>query len=127
LLYKGDLARIVLIFDRLINKFSFILSLMKVNQFITKIVVRVFFILVFAAMIPFFTGDQTRLQHIYFTFPHKWQMIFPIILILAFISLLITCSVKKYKEPELNWLLILNTVILVVYGAAIFIRVSHMV
>ncbi len=100
---------------------------MKVNQFITKIVVRIFFILVFAAMIPFFTGDQTRLQHIYFTFRHKWEMIFPAILILAFIGLLITCAIKKYKEPELNWLLVLNIVILVAYGVAIFIRVSHMV
>jgi hypothetical protein len=100
---------------------------MKVNQFVTKIVVRVFFILVFAAMIPVFTGDQSKLQHIYFTFHHKWEMIFPAILILAFIGLLITCAVKKYKEPELNWLLVLNTVILIIYGIAIFIRVSHMV
>jgi hypothetical protein len=100
---------------------------MKVSQFVTKIVVRIFFILLFVAMIPFFMGDQAKLQHIYFTFHHKWEMIFPIILIVAFFTLLITCAIKKYKEPDLNWLLVLNTVILLIYGIAIYIRVIHMV
>jgi hypothetical protein len=98
---------------------------MKVSQFVTKIVVRVFFILLFVAMIPFFQGDQTKLQHMYFIFHHKWEMVFPIILIVGFISLLVICAVKKYKETDLNWLLVLNTVILLIYGIAIFIRVSH--
>jgi hypothetical protein len=100
---------------------------MKVSKLVTKIFVRIFFILVFVAMIPFLQGDQTKYQHIYFIFNHKWEMVFPIILILGFISLLITCAVKKYEEPDLNWLLVLNTVILLAYGIAIFIRISHMV
>jgi hypothetical protein len=100
---------------------------MKVNKLITKIVVRVFFILAFVAAIPFIQGDQTKLQHIYLTFHHKWEMIFPAILIIGFIALLITCAVKKYEEPDLNWLLVLNAVILIAYGIAIFIRISHMI
>ncbi len=100
---------------------------MKVSKFVTKIVIRIFFILLFVAMIPFFEGDQTKLQHIYFTFHHKWEMIFPAILMIGFIGLLVTCAIKKYEEPDLNWLLVLNTVILLVYGVAIFIRVAHMV
>jgi hypothetical protein len=100
---------------------------MKVSKLVTKIVVRIFFILAFVAMIPFLQGDQTKYQHIYFIFKHKWEMIFPIVLILGFISLLITCAVKKYEEPDLNWLLVLNTVILLAYGIAVFIRVAHMV
>jgi len=53
-------------------------------------------------------------------------MIFPIILIVGFVSLLIICTKKKYSEPDLNWLLVLNTVILIFYGIAIYIRVYHM-
>lgn len=99
---------------------------MKVNQVITKIVIRIFFILLFAAMVPFFMGDQTKFQHIYLIFQHKWEMVFPAIIILSFIALLITCAVKKYKEPELNWLLIVNTIVLTAYGIAVFIKVSRM-
>ena len=100
---------------------------MKVSQFVTKIVIRVFFILLFVAMIPVFQGDNTKLQHFYFTFHNKWEMIFPGILILAFVILLTTCAIKRYKETDLNWLLVLNTVILTAYGIAIFIRISHVV
>ncbi|HEY8782489.1 MAG TPA: hypothetical protein VIM16_12775 [Mucilaginibacter sp.] len=102
-------------------------SLMKVNRIVTKIVVRVFFILLLVALVPpFLQGDQSKLQHVYLSFHRKWEMIFPAILILGFISLLITCAIKKYKEPDLNWLLVLNTVILTAYGIAIFIRIYHM-
>jgi hypothetical protein len=96
---------------------------MKVSHLVTKIVVRIFFALLFVALVPFIQGDQTKLQHIYLTFHHKWEMIFPAILIIGFISLFITCAVKKYKEPDLNWLLVLNTVILIIYGIAIYVRV----
>ena len=99
---------------------------MKVSQFVTKIVVRVFFILMAVAAFAWFQGDQTKLQHIYFSFHNKWQMVFPIILIVSFISLLIICAVKKYKETDLNWLLVLNTVILLIYSVAIYIRIYHM-
>jgi len=53
-------------------------------------------------------------------------MIFPAILILGFISLLIICTLKKYQEADLNWLLVLNTLILIAYGIAIYIRIYHM-
>ena len=100
---------------------------MKVNRVVTKTVVRLFFLLLLIALVPpFLFGDQTKLQHIYLSFPHKWEMIFPAILILGFISLLITCAVKKYNEPDLNWLLVLNTAILIAYGVAIYIRIYHM-
>jgi hypothetical protein len=99
---------------------------MKVSQFVTKIVVRVFFILMGVAAFAYFQGDQTKLQHIYFSFHSKWQMVFPIILIVSFISLLIICAVKKYNETDLNWLLVLNTVILLIYSLAIYVRIFHM-
>ena len=99
---------------------------MKTSQFITKIVVRLFFLLMVIALVPpFLMGDKSKLQHIYLSFHHGWQLICPSILILGFISLLIICTAKKYKETDLNWLLVLNTVILTIYGAAIYIRILH--
>ena len=100
---------------------------MKASRFLTKSVVRVFFVLVFFAMVPVFVGDQNKFKNIYFTFRHKWEMIFPVVLITCFITLLITCALKKFNELELNWLLVLNTIILTIYGIAIFIKIAHMV
>jgi hypothetical protein len=100
---------------------------MKASRFLTKIVIRVFFVLVFFALVPVFIGDQSKFKNIYFTFRHKWEIIFPVVLITCFITLLITCAYRKFNELELNWLLILNTIILTVYGIAIFIKVAHMV
>jgi len=100
---------------------------MKVNRVVTKIVVRLFFLLLLIALVPpFLQGDQTKLQHIFLSFRHKWEIIFPAILILGFISLLIICTKKKYNEPDLNWLLVLNTAILIAYGVAIYIRIYQM-
>ena len=100
---------------------------MKVSKFVTKIVIRIFFILLFVALVPFFEGDQNKIQHIYLTFHHSWEMIFPAILIISFTCLLIYCAVKKYTEPEMNWLLVVNTIVLLAYGIAIFVRVRQMI
>jgi hypothetical protein len=99
---------------------------MKVSPIVTKIVVRVFFVLLFFALVPFFVGDQTPLKHIYFSFHHWWELIFPAIIIVSFIILVITCAVKRYKQPDLNWLLVVNTIVLAAYGVALFIRVAHL-
>ena len=66
---------------------------------VTKIVVRVFFILVLFALVPFFYGDQDKFQHLYFAFPQKWQMVFPLIIITSFLFLLISCAVKRFNNP----------------------------
>ena len=100
---------------------------MKVSRVVTKIFVRLFFILLLVAVVPYFMGGQAKLQHIYLTFHHKWEMIFPAILVLAFIILLIRCTLKKYSEEDLNWLLVVNTIVLMAYGIAVYIRIYHMV
>jgi hypothetical protein len=45
----------------------------------------------------------------------------------GFIGLLVTCTIKKYKVVDLNWLLVVNTLVLIAYVAAIFIRIYHAV
>lgn len=99
---------------------------MKVNQVVTRAVVRVFFILLLVALVPFIAGDQSAFQHVYLSFRHWWELILPVIIILSFIILLIACVARKYAVQELNWLLVVNTVVLVAYGIAIFIRIRHM-
>ena len=99
----------------------------KVSQIAAKVIVRLFFILLLVALVPFMQGDNHKLQNLYFTTTHKWIFIFPVILIGAFITLLVMCTLKKYKQMDLNWLLVLNTVILLAYGATLYIRVWHLV
>ena|ERR1700761_4676503 len=100
---------------------------MKTSQVAAKIVVRAFFILIIAAMVPYFAGNNTRLQKFNFVIPHPWLLILPGILIAGFIGLLVTCTIKKYKVTDLNWLLVVNTVVLIAYGVAVFIRIYHAV
>jgi cytochrome bd-type quinol oxidase subunit 2 len=100
---------------------------MRMSKSVTKIVVRVFFILLLFALVPFFYGDPNKFRNIYFAFPNKWMMVFPLAIIGSFLFLLITCAVKKYKDPEINWLLVVNTIVLTGYGIAIFIKVSHLI
>ncbi len=100
---------------------------MKASQIAAKAIVRLFFILLLVSLFPFMQGDNSKLHQLYFTTHHKWIFIFPIILVVAFITLLITCTIKKYKEMDLNWLLVLNTAILLAYGVTLYIRIWHFV
>jgi len=101
--------------------------MLKASQIAAKVIVRLFFILLLIALFPFMQGDNSKLSSLYFTTTHKWVFAFPIILIGAFITLLVICTMKKYKEIDLNWLLVLNTVILLAYGATLYVRVWHLI
>jgi hypothetical protein len=101
--------------------------MMRASQIAAKVVVRLFFILLLISLVPFMQGDNHKLQNLYFTTHHKWIFVFPIILILTFIVLLVTCTIKKYKEMDLNWVLVLNTLILLAYGATLYIRIWYLV
>jgi hypothetical protein len=100
---------------------------MKISQIAAKVVVRVFLILLLVSTVPFLQGDNAKLQNFNFVISHPWTLVFPGILIVGFIGLLITCTIKKYKMVDLNWLLVVNTVVLMAYGIAIFIKVYHAV
>lgn len=100
---------------------------MKTSQIAAKVVVRLFFFLLLIALVPYFAGDNAKLQNFNFVIRHKWTLIFPAIIFGGFISLLVLCTVKKYKEIDLNWLLVVNTLVLIAYGIAIFIKVYQAV
>ena len=102
---------------------------MKTSRIAAKVAVRLFLFLILLALVPFFTGNttDTQLQNIYITASNKWVFAYPILLALGFIALLVLCTIKKYTKPDLNWLLVLNTLMLIVYGATVFVRILHII
>jgi quinol-cytochrome oxidoreductase complex cytochrome b subunit len=99
---------------------------MKVSQIAAKAVVRVFYFLLLMALIPFLQGDNTKLEHLYLMPKNVWSLAFPILLILGFITLLVICSIKKYSKQDLNWLLVINTVVLIAYAVTLYIRIYQL-
>jgi quinol-cytochrome oxidoreductase complex cytochrome b subunit len=98
---------------------------MKFSQIVAKAVVRVFFIMLLMALIPYLQGNNTKLEHIYLMPKNAWSLAFPILLILGFVVLLVICSIKKYSKQDLNWLLVINTVVLIAY-VTVYIRIYQL-
>jgi hypothetical protein len=99
---------------------------MKVSQIAAKAVVRVFFIMLLMALIPYLQGGNTKLEHIYFVPKNVLSLVSPIVLISSFVVLLVICSIKKYSKQDLNWLLVINTVLLIAYAVAVYIRIYQL-
>ncbi|MBK0380753.1 hypothetical protein [Mucilaginibacter segetis] len=100
---------------------------MKISRIAAKTIVRIFLILLLAALIPFIKGDNEKLKHLYLMPAHIWTLAFPILLILGFIVLLVMCTLKKYSKPDLNWLLFINTLVLIAYGVTLYISISRLI
>jgi quinol-cytochrome oxidoreductase complex cytochrome b subunit len=88
---------------------------MKISQIAAKAVVRVFLLLLLISTIPFLEGNNSKLQNFQFVVHQKWTLVFPSILIVGFVTLLVLCTIKKYKQVDLNWLLVVNTLVLLAY------------
>jgi hypothetical protein len=99
---------------------------MKKSGIVAKVVTRLFLLLLVLAVVPLFQADSSRLQNLYIVSSSKWLFIFPIILIGGFVYFLVRCTIKKYSEPDSNWLLVINTLILMAYCATIFMRVYQL-
>ncbi|MEB0260603.1 MULTISPECIES: hypothetical protein [unclassified Mucilaginibacter] len=100
---------------------------MKTSQIAAKVVTRLFFFLLLIALVPFLQGDTAKLQHIYLSPKNPFTLVFPILLILGFIALLVICSIKKFSKNDLNWLLVLNTIMLMAYGITIYISIYKLI
>jgi hypothetical protein len=99
---------------------------MKTSGIIAKAVSRLFLLLLVLAIVPLFQVDTNKLQHLYIVTSSKWLLVFPIILIGGFVYFLVRCTINKYKEPDSNWLLVINTLVLIAYCATIFVRVYQL-
>lgn len=102
---------------------------MKTSRIAAKVVVRLFFFLILLALVPVFNGNSLdkQLHDTYIMTNNRWILAYPILLISGFIALLVICTIKKYTKPDLNWLLVLNTLMLIAYGISVFIRISHLI
>ncbi len=96
---------------------------MKAIRYIARFMVRLFFIMLLAAGVALIQYKD-KMQHLGYINLYQWQNIFPLLLMLSFVGLLITCTVKKFQYTDLNLLLIVNAVMLIIYGMAVFWRVS---
>lgn len=100
---------------------------MKTSQIVAKAVTRLFLLLLLLASIPLFQADNDKLQHIYFAGNNKWTLLFPGLLLAGFIGLFIYCTIKKYSVPDLNWVLVINTLVLLIYCATLYVRIYEII
>jgi len=100
---------------------------MKNSRFVAKLVTRLFFLLVLFAVIPLFKVDSNKLSRLHFVTGHAWIWIFPCILVGSFITLFAGCTMQRYSKPDWNWLLVVNTLVLLAYCVSLYIRVLHLV
>lgn len=106
--------------------FYLVLPVMKTSSIVAKAISRLFILLLLLAIIPLFQADSSKLQHLYIVTQSKWLFFFPVILISGFVYFFTRCTLKKYTEPDSNWLLVINTVVLMAYCATLFIRVYEL-
>ncbi len=100
---------------------------MKTSRIVAKAITRLFFLLLLFAIIPLFQVDSAKLNHLYFVSPHKWVWIFPCVLVGAFVTLFAGCTIQKYTKADWNWLLVINTVVLLAYCVTLYVRVLQLV
>jgi hypothetical protein len=99
---------------------------METSGIVAKAVSRLFLLLLVLAIVPLFQVNGNKLKHLYIVTSNKWLLIFPVILVGGFVYFLIRCTINKYREPDSNWLLVLNALILMAYCATIFVRVYQL-
>lgn len=88
--------------------------------------VRLVFILLLVAGFAI-VQNNGKLQQLGSINLYQWRLIFPVILIGGFMGLSIATALKKYNQPDLNFLLIVNSVMLIIYGMAVFFQISRIV
>lgn len=95
-----------------------------ISQFTAKLLVRLFiFLLLFAFAPVVLEQETTRTYSETFVYiENKWALIFPGLLFVSFLALLILTLRYKYRKTDLNWMLSLNTALLIIYVAMLYIR-----
>jgi len=96
-----------------------------ISQFAAKLLVRLFILLLLFAFAPAVLDQQTTRSYretlVYIE--NKWALIFPGLLFMSFLVLLILSLRYKYRKTDLNWMLSLNTTLLIVYVIMLYVRI----
>ncbi|MEH6306041.1 hypothetical protein RYH73_10340 [Olivibacter sp. CPCC 100613] len=99
------------------------------SKFVSKLLVRLFILILAAAVVPAFVDDEiaAKLGTTYVYIENKWVFIFPLILFLSFLTLLILTGRNRHEKTDLNWMLSLNTLLLIIYVVMLFIRLAPLI
>lgn len=100
-----------------------------ISKFVSKLLVRLFILILAAAVIPVFVDDEigAKMETTYVYIENKWVFVFPLILFLSFLTLLILTGRARHEKTDLNWMLSLNTLLLIVYVIMLFIRLAPLI
>ncbi|MFB2120452.1 hypothetical protein [Parapedobacter sp. 2B3] len=95
-----------------------------ISQFAAKLLVRLFILLLLFAFAPVVLEQETTRSYseTFIYIENKWALIFPALLFISFLVLLFLTLRHKYQKADLNWMLSLNTVLLIVYVTMIYVR-----
>lgn len=95
-----------------------------ISQFSAKLLVRLFILLLLFAFAPVVLEQEaTRSYSETFVYiENKWALVFPALLFASFLVLLILTLRHKYQKTDLNWMLSLNTALLIIYIIMVYIR-----
>ena len=95
-----------------------------ISQFAAKLLVRLFILLLLFAFAPVVLEQEASRSYnetvVYIE--NKWALVFPGLLFLSFLVLLVLTLRYKYQKTDLNWMLSLNTGLLIVYVTLVYVR-----
>jgi len=101
----------------------------KISKIAAKTALRIFIIILAMGLLPLIAGQgeswEAKMVNAHLVFPSRWTLVFPAILFIGFITLAILCMKNKYKQTDINWLLVLNSVILITYLVVLYTRIYH--
>ena len=95
-----------------------------ISQIAAKASARLFMLLLALAIVPLWLDPEItqRLETTYLYIPNKWFLLFPALLLIGFLVLYMYAASKKFKHPDFNWLLTLNSAILIIYLVLLYTR-----
>lgn len=101
----------------------------KISKIAAKTALRIFIIILAMGLLPLIAGQgeswEAKIASTRLVMPNKWTLVFPTVLFIGFLTLAIICVKNKYRQTDVNWLLVLNAVILITYLVMLYSRIYH--
>lgn len=99
------------------------------SQIAAKVTSRLFIVLLAIGILPVWFNPEwkARLDESYLYIPQQWTLIFPVLLLLMFVTLYISAATRKFQHTEYNALLTLNSILLIIYLLLLYKRLYPMI
>lgn len=96
-----------------------------ISKLAAKTLVRLFILLLLFAFAPAILERETAdpLNRVFLYIENKWALLFPGLLFVSFLTLLILTLRHKYQKTDLNWMLSLNSTLLIIYVIMLYSRI----